>query len=372
MARVSYLFEGVEIAAGESARIEIDLGHGPLGDSRSLAVHVLHGIEEGPTLCLTAAVHGDELNGVTILRHLVYGDDHVAGTHDDNFSTDELHGTLLIVPVVNHDSVILGSRRSPDGRDLNRLFPGNSAGNQSRRLAHALFSRVVKRADMLIDLHAAPLTRTNVPHIRANCDDEVALRMARAFGTPIVLHSDGPVGSLRRTAADHGVDTILLEAGTSHRFENAPIRSGVRGILNVMAEFGMTKHEVHQPNWRLLVRRSRWVRAPDGGLLHSIVRAGDVVREGDLICQITDPLNPRRLEVRAPIDGVVVGLAMTPLLRPGDPIANIVVVRDEKMLDRISKTPLHDERWWAEEGSVVEAEIADHEGVELDTTHVDG
>jgi len=366
VARESFRLAGVSVEPSERARIEIDLGHGPLGENRCLAVHVLHGVEDGPTLCLTAAVHGDELNGVTILRHLLYGDDHIAGTPDDNFDPAALKGTLLIIPVVNHDAVILGSRRSPDGRDLNRLFPGSATGNQSRRLAHALFDGVVKHADMLIDLHAAPLTRTNVPHVRADCDDEAALRMARAFGTPIVLHSRGPIGSLRRTAAGSGIDTILLEAGTSHRFESAPIRSGVRGILNVMAEFGMIDRPIQKPSWRLLVRRSRWARAPDGGLLHSLVRAGDVVRQGDTLCHITDPLNPRSMKVKAPIDGVVVGLAMTPLLRPGDPIANIVVVSDLEMLERIDRTPLHDERWWAEEGVVVEAEVADAEGVELD------
>jgi len=166
-----------------------------------------------------------------------------------------------------------------------------------------------------------------------------------------------------------GVDSILLEAGTSHRFEAAPIRSGVRGILNVMAEFGMIDQSVRPPIWRLLVRRSRWVRAPDGGMLHSFAKAGDVIREGDLICQITDPLAPRAEEVRSPVDGVVVGLAMTPLLRAGDPIANIVVVGDKAMLDRIEEAPLHDESRLSEGGAVVEAEIADHDGIELDETH---
>ena len=326
----SFHFEGAEIAPGTGAEVSLELGDGPAGNPRNIPVYIIHGTKPGPVLALTAGIHGDELNGVSVVHHLIHGDDHIAGTDDDRISRDELAGTLICVPVVNIEGMLLEQRGAPDNRDINRLFPGKEQGNQSQRIAHALFQSVVKRADYLIDLHSAPHSRTNLPHVRANFERKECMELARAFGTHIILHSSGPKGSLRRTATMDGTPTILLEAGTAHRFEMEAVHTGIEGVLNVMGHLGMIERENRLPAVRLLVRRSKWARAEAGGLLYSRVNVGDHVNKGQEIALVTDPLGEQTHSIESPRTGVIVGLALNPLVRAGDPIANIVLCSAKK------------------------------------------
>ena len=326
----SFHFEGAEIAPGTGAEVSLELGDGPAGNPRNIPVYIIHGTKPGPVLALTAGIHGDELNGVSVVHHLIHGDDHIAGTDDDRISRDELAGTLICVPVVNIEGMLLEQRGAPDNRDINRLFPGKEQGNQSQRIAHALFQSVVKRADYLIDLHSAPHSRTNLPHVRANFERKECMELARAFGTHIILHSSGPKGSLRRTATKDGTPTILLEAGTAHRFEMEAVHTGIEGVLNVMGHLGMIERENRLPAVRLLVRRSKWARAEAGGLLYSRVNVGDHVNKGQEIALVTDPLGEQTHSIESPRTGVIVGLALNPLVRAGDPIANIVLCSAKK------------------------------------------
>ena len=321
----SFHFEGTEIAPGTGVEVSLELGDGPTGNPRSIPVYIMHGTKPGPVLALTAGIHGDELNGVSVVHHLIHGDDHVAGTEDDRISREDLAGTLIFVPVVNIEGMLLEQREAPDHKDINRLFPGKKLGNQSQRIAYALFQAVVKRADYLIDLHSAPLSRTNLPHVRANFDRDECMELARAFGTQIILHSSGPKGSLRRIATNDGTPTILLEAGTAHRFEMEAVHAGIEGVLNVMGHLGMIERDIRLPAIRLLVRRSKWARAEAGGLLYSLVSVGDHVKKGQEIALVTDPLGEQTHSIQSPRTGVIVGLALNPLVRTGDPIANIVL-----------------------------------------------
>ena len=326
----SFHFEGTEIAPGTGKEVSLDLGDGPAGNPRSIPVYIIHGTRPGPVLALTAGIHGDELNGVSVAHHLIHGDDHIAGTDDDRISREELVGTVICVPVINIEGMLLEQRGAPDNKDINRLFPGKKQGNQSQRIAYALFQSVVKRADYLIDLHSAPHSRTNLPHVRANFDRKECMELARAFGTQIILHSKGPKGSLRRTATNDGTPTILLEAGTAHRFEMDAVHAGIEGVLNVMGHLGMIERETRLPAVRLLVRRSKWARAEAGGLLYSLVNAGDHVKKGQEIALVTDPLGEQTHSIESPRTGVIVGLALNPLIRAGDPIANIVLCSEGK------------------------------------------
>ena len=328
--RNSFHFQGTEIAPGTGVEVSLELGDGPAGNPRNIPVYIIHGTKPGPVLALTAGIHGDELNGVSVVHHLIHGDDHIAGTDDDRISRDELAGTLICVPVVNIEGMLLGQRGAPDNRDINRLFPGKKRGNQSQRIAHVLFQSVVKRADFLIDLHSAPHSRTNLPHIRANFDREDCMELARAFGTYIILHSSGPKGSLRRTATKEGTPTILLEAGTAHRFEMEAVHTGIEGVLNVMGHLGMIERRNRLPAVRLLVRRSKWARAEAGGLLYSLFNVGDHVKKGQEIALVTDPLGEQTHSIESPRTGVIVGLALNPLVRAGDPVANIVLCSANK------------------------------------------
>ena len=326
----SFHFGGTEIAPGTGVEVSLELGDGPAGNPRSIPVYILHGTKPGPVLGLIAGIHGDELNGVSVVHHLIHGDDHIANTDDDTINRSKLAGTLICVPVVNIEGMLLEQRGAPDNRDINRLFPGKETGNQSQRIAHALFQGVVSRSDFLIDLHSAPHSRTNLPHVRADFDKKDCLDLARAFGTQIILHSSGPKGSLRKEAAAKGTPTILLEAGTAHRFEMEAVHAGIEGVLNVMAHLGMIERTLRQPAFRLLVRRSKWARAEAGGLLYSLVKAGDHVKKGQNIALITDPLGAKTHTIESPRTGVIVGLALNPLVRAGDPIANIVLCSEKK------------------------------------------
>jgi hypothetical protein len=326
----SFQFGDVEITPGTGVEVSLQLGEGPTGNPRSIPVYIIHGTKPGPVLALTAGIHGDELNGVSVVHHLIHGDDHIAGTDDDRISRDDLAGTLICVPVVNIEGMLLEQRVAPDNKDINRLFPGKKNGNQSQRIAHALFEGVVKRSDFLIDLHSAPQSRTNLPHVRANFEENECMELARAFGTQIILHSTGPNGSLRRTATSNGTPTILLEAGTAHRFEMDAVHSGIEGVLNVMGHLGMIERENKLPAIRLLVRRSKWARAEAGGLLYSLVTVGQHVKKGQNIALVTDPLGEKTHTIESPRTGVIVGLALNPLVRAGDPIANIVLCSASK------------------------------------------
>ena len=351
----SFHFEGVEILPGTGAEVSLSLGDGPTGNPRSIPVYIIHGTNPGPVLTLTAGIHGDELNGVSVVHHLIHGDDHIADTEDDAIVKEKLSGTLICVPVVNIEGMLLEQRAAPDNKDINRLFPGKKNGNQSQRIAYALFERVVKYSDYLIDLHSAPHSRTNLPHVRANFDDKDCMKLARAFGTQIILHSVGPKGSLRRTAVSEGIPTILLEAGTAHRFEMDAVYCGIEGVLNVMGKLGMIERKNRLPAVRLLVRRSKWARAESGGLLYAMVQAGDHVVKGQKIALVTDPLGAQTHTIESPRTGVIVGMALNPLIRAGDPIANIVVCSEAKWKRAQSETSPDD----PEEESVDDEEALD-------------
>ena len=333
--RAPFELNGMLVKPGERLDTHIETGKDPLGRILRVPCHILHGKGKGPTLAITAAIHGDELNGVSILHHIIHGDDHIPDTPDDPLSATELNGTLILIPIANPEGVLLGTRHTPDGRDLNRQFPGNPQGNQSQRLAHILFSTLVKRADYLVDLHTAPGTRENLPHVRADLDNAACKEMARAFGTNVVLHSKGISGTLRHEATTSGCPAILLETGTSNAFQYSNVRQGVAGVLNLLRSLEMIDGEVEQPDFRVLVRTSRWIRAPSGGLLHEFINVGQLVKEGQLLAHITDPFGGKVEEISSPVTGLVVSVATTPLVRSGDPLVHIVVI--QKTLQLVEK-----------------------------------
>lgn len=363
----AFNFGDESIAPGTRHETALSFGNDPLGQSADIPVQIIHGAKQGPTLAIMAAIHGDELNGTGIIHHLVYGDDHLPGTPDDLINPETLSGTLILVPVVNIEGMMMGMREAPDNRDLNRLFPGNSSGSQTSRLAHTLFEMIIRPADFLIDLHTAPHTRMNVPQIRADFDNLDCKKLARAFGTKVIMNSKGPKGSARFEATQIGTPAILLESGTSHRFESEAVDGGVRGILNVLSYLGMIDQEITKPAWRILVRKFRWVRASEGGILHTLVEGGSIVGKGETIAYITDPFGARVNDVKSPVNGYIVGLATTPLVRSGDPIANIVFVR-EKKIEEIIQKEAELSATETSEGDVSEHEIDDEEGSTLDET----
>ncbi|MDJ0908478.1 MAG: succinylglutamate desuccinylase/aspartoacylase family protein [Woeseiaceae bacterium] len=303
--RISIL--DTEIAPGTAARLSWTATELFEGVPVSTPVLVVNGVEPGPTLCLTAAVHGDELNGIEMVRRVL---------HD--VSPDELSGTLIGVPIVNVQGFRRGSRYLPDRRDLNRYFPGKPDGSAAARIAYSFFNDVVTHCDALVDLHTGSFERTNLPQIRADLRDPDIVRLSEGFGSTVILHSTPGAGTLRQAATDAGIPTVTLEAGGPLQLEPSEVMDGVSGIETLLGSLGM----VDAPrrwfgNPEPVYYRSSWVRADSGGILLSDVSLGSTVRKGDLLGTITDPMSNQATELRSPYAGRIIGMARNQVVMPG-------------------------------------------------------
>jgi hypothetical protein len=303
---------GTRVAPGESAEIRLKVAESYTAEAVAIPVTVVRGARRGPTLFLTASIHGDELNGVGIVRDLLL---------DQSF--DELAGCLIAVPVANVPAFLNQDRRLPDRRDLNRAFPGSARGSLTARVAHALFEEVVRRSDFGVDLHTAGGERTNFPQVRADLDHPQAAALATAFGCPLVVHGSGPDRSLRRAALKAGVPTIVYEAGSPRRLERPYIEVGKRGVVNVLRHLAMLPGEPDTPPLQISVRHTHWIRARAGGILDLKVGLGQPVRRGEEISLNTNPFGRERSALTAPHSGIVVGHTQLPLVHPGDAICHL-------------------------------------------------
>ncbi len=286
----------------------------------TLPVHVLHGLRPGPAMFISAAIHGDELNGVEIIRRVL------RTLHPANIS-----GTLLAIPVVNAYGFIGRSRYLPDRRDLNRAFPGSGSGSLASRLAHLFIKEVVRRCQFGIDLHTAAVHRVNLPQIRADFSQHPRCReLADAFGAPVVLESAERPGSLRRAARDAGVDVLVYEGGEGLRFDEFAIKAGVDGIASVMLATGMLELRDGDETGPLprdarpvFANASKWVRAPDGGVFRSTKRIGNAIGEGEPVGTIANPYDDSEIQVRSPRRGIIVGATTLPIVNMGDALLHV-------------------------------------------------
>nr|WP_246261471.1 succinylglutamate desuccinylase/aspartoacylase family protein [Alteromonas ponticola] len=305
---------GVSVAPGESAKIQLDMPPLYTATHMSIPVYVKRGKRPGPTLFVSAAIHGDELNGIEIVSRLI-----------SSKSIEKLRGTLIAVPIVNVYGVLAQSRYLPDRRDLNRSFPGSKKGSLASRLAHLFFNEIISKCDYGIDLHTGAIHRSNLPQIRANLDDLEVLEMAKAFGIPVLLNADIRDGSLRQAASDAGVKILLYEAGQALRYDEFSIRAGVRGVINTMRHLGMLNksrskgHDIR----RFIARESGWVRASESGFVNHLAQLGDHVYKGDILATIADPFGDHRDNIVCPAEGVVIGKQNIPLTQEGEAIYHI-------------------------------------------------
>jgi uncharacterized protein len=319
VAPASFDFNGTPIAPGQLARIEVPVARLPTGTWLTLAVVVMHGMRSGPTLWLSGAVHGDELNGVMIVDELV-----------QRLNPLALSGTVLAVPVVNGFGLIQGSRYLPDRRDLNRCFPGSKRGSLGSRLAHLLSRLVISRCDLGIDFHSGSNGRDNLPQIRCDLDHEETRRLALAFGAPLALHAALRDGSLRGHAMKLGTPVLLYEGGEANRLDDAAIDAGVQGTLRVMAKVGLldkSRAAPPRPRTRLL-RSSSWVRASRSGFCRMRVRLGDLVKVGGLVAEIVDPALGTRVEVKSTRTGLAIGKVVDSLVMAGDALLHVAETRE--------------------------------------------
>jgi hypothetical protein len=333
--RKMFSIGGVKVPRGESRDIRLELSHSYTGDTISLPVHVLRGKRSGPTVFITAAMHGDEINGTGILHEILFEE-----------PLELLAGTLILVPVANVFGFETQDRYMPDRRDLNRFFPGNPTGSLTTRAAHIIFSNVVLQSDFGIDLHTAATGRTNYPNVRGDLRDPGVRRLAKAFGCELIVEGKGPEGSLRREAVKAGRPTILLEAGEPSKMEPTVQETGVRGILNVLSELGMIDHVPTRPAYQTKVQRSTWVRAESAGILRFHVGPGEIVSAGQPLATNVSVFGKAQNTLHAPVDGIVLGMTTLPAVKPGEPVCHLAIPTRSlssirKALGRASSDSLH-------------------------------
>jgi predicted deacylase len=265
------------------------------------AIFVARGSSPGPTLCLTAGIHGDELNGVEVARKSFASVD-----------PQQLRGTVIAVPAINMEGVRTGSRYLTDRRDLNRSFPGREGGSIASLIAYAVTSAILPHCDFVVDLHTGSDSRSNVPQIRADLDNEAIRELALHFGQGIIVGGAGPEGSWRREAANAGVPAIIYEAGEPLRFEPAEIDHGVSGVRSVMAYLKMIDAPTRTVPEEKVYTRSKWIRASieQNGFFFPVAALGDEVREGDLLGRIVDPVSDFEHEIRSTTNGALIGMAV--------------------------------------------------------------
>jgi predicted deacylase len=313
------------IAPGERVNIKFAVSQDYHGRPITIPLQVRRGVKPGPTVFVTGALHGDELNGTGIVREMIIGDD-----------IEIIAGSLVLVPVVNILGFERHSRYLPDRRDLNRSFPGSATGSLAARYADALFKGIVAQCDFGIDLHTAAVRRTNFPNIRADLKHPETARLAAAFGTELLVNGKGPEGSLRRCACAAGKPTIILEAGEVWKIEPSVVEIGVRGVRNVLVFLGMVEGEPVAPVYQANVYKTQWVRAETGGLLHFHVAPGDVVQSGQPLATNTNLLGEAKTTLTSPADGVVLGMTTLPAVSPGAPVCHLAL--PEHGIDSIRET----------------------------------
>jgi uncharacterized protein len=311
---------GVTVEPGERRDLSPTASESYTGDRTTLPMAVLNGAGDGPRMFVTAAVHGDELNGIAVCRNLL-----------DRLDPVDLDGTLIVVPIVNVLGVQFGSRYLPDRRDLNRSFPGSHDGSMAGRIARLLLDEVIVGCDVGVDLHTAANHRTNVPQVRVHTGDETARSLAVTFGAPFVLDAKLRPGSLREIAFDRGVPVLTYEGGGPLRFDDDAIEVATTGTLRVLARLGMID-DAPPPSHAapMVLHASRWLRAERGGLLELHVAPGDRVEAGQPLWSTVGPLGQERNTQEAEEEGYVIGATTLPLVAPGQALLHVALPGDRE------------------------------------------
>lgn len=318
---------GESVNPGQKTTVRVPLPRLYTHTSMTMPVHIIHGKKEGPRLFVSAAIHGDEIIGTEIIRRLM-----------QLKKIQSLKGTLLAIPVANVYGFLQQSRYSPDRRDLNRFFPGSDKGSLTSQVADTFMTEIVKKSTHGIDLHAGSNHRTNLPQIRANVDDPETSAMAEAFSVPVIISSKVRDGSLRQAVMEQGIPFLLYEAGEALRFDEGPIRAGIRGILSVMASIGMLQpgRERKSAVKPLVAETTTWLRAPSSGILKMDLPLGSKVGKNRKLGEIADPFGIHgSAAIEAPVSGMVIGKLNLPLVHQGDAVIHIAQIEKLSGIDPV-------------------------------------
>jgi len=326
--RAPFRIFDAEVQPGQRMTVDVPLAQLYTHTQLHMPVQVVHGRRDGPVLLVSAALHGDEINGVEVIRRLL------------RLSTlRHLAGTLVAVPIVNVFGFIHRSRYLPDRRDLNRCFPGTERGSLGARTAYLFKTGIVEHCTHVIDLHTAAIHRDNLPQIRVNLDNADAAEMAQAFGVPLTLNSGLIEGSLRAAADEAGIPVITYEAGEALRFQEPAIKAGLAGTVRVMRHLGMLPQ---RPTRRrdapqsYVANASQWARAEQDGIFRTVSPLGTHVKQGQILGYIADPFGEQELPVRAPFDGIVVGRNNLPLVNEGEALYHVARYEQAARAERVA------------------------------------
>ncbi len=311
---------GFSVKPGETKQIDMPVASLYTDTEISMPIHIQRGKSPGPTLFLSAAIHGDELNGIEIIRRVI-----------TSKQLKHLKGTLIAVPMVNVYGVLNQSRYMPDRRDLNRSFPGSEKSSLAGRVANLFLSQIVTHCNYGIDLHTGAQHRSNLPQIRANLDDPQTLALAKAFGVPVLLNSNLRDGSLRQAAAESGTRILIYEAGEALRFDELSIRAGTKGVIQVLRQLGMLRNTSRKKAAApFIAKNSSWVRAPVSGIVKHKKKLGDLVNAKDILAEIGGPFGDVFAPVKARYSGIIIGKQNIPLVQEGDAMYHIAYFDDHQ------------------------------------------
>ncbi len=319
---------GIEVPPRTATRLSWSPAHSFEGLASPTPVLVVHGASAGPTLCLTAATHGDEINGIEIVRRVLY-----------NIDPDELSGSVIGVPIVNLQGFRRNSRYLPDRRDLNRHFPGHPEGSSAARIAYSFFHEVIEHCTALVDLHTGSFDRVNLPQLRADLTNPAVVELTQGFGATVVLHSEGAVGTLRRAAVEYGIPAVTLEAGGPMRLQEEEVRHSVKSIQTLLDHLDMLNEIFNWGDREPVYYSSSWVRANTGGILSSKVELGEKVALDEVLGTVTNPITNVRSEIRSPLTGRVLGMALDQVVMPGYAAYHIGMLADAKEIPASDAQP---------------------------------
>ncbi|MES3160258.1 MAG: succinylglutamate desuccinylase/aspartoacylase family protein [Halorubrum sp.] len=334
----AFTYNGGAVAPGEIQNIRYGISETYLGDPVRIPVTIINGARDGPTVFLSAASHGDELNGIEVVREVAH-----------EWDLSQLAGTLVCLPVLNVPGFLAQQRYLPVyDRDLNRSFPGKPGSTSSRRMAHRIYTNFIAPCDFGLDFHTSTRGRTNMLHVRGDMTDEGVYRLAMAFGSSVVIDSEGPSGTLRGEATADGIPTITIEMGEAHRFQRGLIDDALAGVRSVFAEYDLLETEsVRWPGWRTVIAgadEKTWLRADAGGIVDTHFASGSLVHEGDRIATITNPFKQDAIGVEAPFTGLLIGVLENPVVYPGNPLCHLV------RIDAATRRALEADRSRVEDG----------------------
>jgi predicted deacylase len=309
-----FIINGKQISPGEEATIKVNIARLPSHSPIDMNIIVARSEVDGPTLLLSGGMHGDEINGIEIIRRIMEKDQHKPKV-----------GTVICIPIINMYGFIHFSRYVPDGKDVNRSFPGNKNGSLAARVAHYLTNDIIPKIDLGLDFHTGGADRTNYPQIRCAMKEPKNKQIAEVFQPSLVLNSPFRPKSMRQTAAKMGKQILVYEGGESARFDEFAIQQGINGALRVMKHLGMRERAPEAPHVTQFINNSSWVRAKASGIFLSAVAYGATVEKNEVIGQINDPFGGFKLKIKSPAAGIVIGLNNNPIVHQGDAVMHIGV-----------------------------------------------